>query len=193
MAVVKKAVKTTTAKKTTTAAKPAAKKATTAKAKPAAKAVKPKAVAKPKVAAKAKPVVITKPKSSGDISLNGNKMIKTIQSEFNKKFPYMRICIFPESEKIKQAKGETIYQYADDKRLADIRRKGTVGDITITGNKLVRTLEKEFENVYGLFAQVCYTNKEGNRYYTSGSTDEMTLTALNKHGEDIGWKKGIKR
>ena len=39
-------------------------------------------------------------------------------------------------------------------------------------------------------AMVCYTEKDGSRYYTSGSADEMTLSAFNKKCEADGCKKG---
>jgi len=124
-----------------------------------------------------------------DISISGNKMIKTVQSEFTKKFPYLRISIFPVSEKSKSSKTP----FGGDTKIADVRRKGTVGDISITGNKLVKSLEKEFETIYGLYAEVCYTEKDGGRYFTGSTYDAMTLTTLNKEGEKKGWKKGVPR
>ena len=116
-------------------------------------------------------------------------MIKTVQSEFTKKFPYLRISIFPVSEKSKSSKTP----FGGDTKIADVRRKGTVGDISITGNKLVKSLEKEFETIYGLYAEVCYTEKDGGRYFTGSTYDAMTLTTLNKEGEKKGWKKGVPR
>ena len=124
-----------------------------------------------------------------DISISGNKMVKTIQSEFTKKFPFLRISIYPASEKTKSPKTG----FGGDTRIADVRRKGTVGDISISGNKLVRTLEREFETVYGLYAEVCYTDKDGGRFFTGATFDAMTLSALNTHGSNAGWKKGVPR
>jgi len=91
----------------------------------------------------------------------------------------------PISEKSKQ------YQtwYPSNKKISEIRTKTASGDITITGNKKVGNLEKEFETVYGLYAQVCIIDKDGTGYYTSGKYDAMTLTAINKYGENDGWKK----
>ena len=167
------AKKAASVKKTTTAAKPAAKKTTTAKpaAKPAAK--------------KAAPV-----KTAVEISVNGNKKIGTLMKEFNKQFPYIRLGIFYSYARQEVAKGGTIYNIDTDKTLASVRRADSGGDISINGNKKIKTLEKEFDTVFGLYAQVCYTTKDGHRYYTSGSTDEMTLAAFNKKCEADGCKKG---
>ena len=168
--------KKTTAKKTVT------KKTTTAKTKKTVTA-KTKTTTKKTVTAK----------STTEISVTGNKKIGTLQKEFNKKFPYIRLGIFFSYARQQVAKGETITNIPADRTLASVRRADSGGDISISGNKKVKSLESEFDKVFGLYVQVCYTTKEGNRYYTSGSADEMTLSALNAYGEKNGWKKGVSR
>ena len=165
----------TTTKKATTktvATKPAAKKTTTAK------------TAAPKATA-AKPAV-----KNTEISVNGNKKIGTLMKEFNKHFPYLRLKICYSYARQAVAKGESISGIDVDKTLASVRRADSGGDISISGNKKIKSLEKEFDTVFGLYAQVCYTEKDGSRYYTSGATDEMTLSAFNKKCEADGCKKG---
>ena len=171
----------TTTKKTT--AKPAAKKATTAK--PAAKKA---TTAKPaaKKTTTAKPVAA----KSADISVSGNKKIATLMKEFNKKFPYIRLGIFYSYARQQVAKGEAITLIDVEKTLASVRRADSGGDISISGNKKIKSLEKEFDTVFGLYAQVCYTTAEGKRYYTSGSNDEKTLAAFNAECEKNGCQKG---
>ena len=174
-------VKKTTAKpvlKKTTATKPAVKKTTTkATAKPAAKATVKKIVA---------------PKTT-EISVSGNKKIGTLQKEFNKKFPFIRLGIYFSYARQQVAKGERITQIDADRTLASVRRADSGGDISISGNKKIKSLEKEFDTVFGLYAQVCYTTAEGKRYYTSGSYDDMTLSAFNAQCEKDGCKKGVSR
>jgi hypothetical protein len=188
------AKKTTTAKpaaKKTTTTKPVAKKSTTAK--PATK--KTTAAAKPAVkktststkpaAKKAAPI-----KTAVEISVIGNKKVGTLMKEFNKQFPYLRLKICYSYARQAVAKGESISGIDVDKTLASVRRADSGGDISISGNKKIKTLEKEFDTVFGLYVQVCYTAKDGHRYYTSGSADEMTLAAFNKKCETDGCKKG---
>lgn len=158
----KKTTAKTAVKKTTTTAKPATKKTTTAKT-----AVK-----------------------STEISVTGNKKIGTLMKEFNKKFPFIRIGIYYSYAREQVAKGEFIYNIDVEKTLASVRRADSGGDISISGNKKIKSLEKEFDTVFGLYCQVCYTNAEGKRYYTTGSTDEMTLSAFNSYCEKNGCKKG---
>ena len=170
------------AKKTTTA-KPAAKKPA---AKPASKTIA-KAVSKPaamKVSTKpaAKPVV----KKATEISVSGNKKIGTLQKEFNKKFPYLQLCLFYSYMRNESAKT----QLPEDKTLASVRRADSGGDISISGNKKIKSLEKEFDTIFGLYAQVCYYNSDGMGIYTSGSQDEKTLSAFNAECEARGCVKG---
>ncbi len=176
------AKKTATAKpaaQKTTVAKPAAKKAA-----PAKKTTTAKPAAKP-ATKKAAPV-----KTAVELSVTGNKKIGTLMKEFNKQFPYLRLKICYSYARQAVAKGESISGIDPDKTLASVRRADSGGDISISGNKKIKTLEKEFDTVFGLYVQVCYTNKDGNRYYTSGSADEMTLSAFNKKCEADGCKKG---
>jgi hypothetical protein len=171
----------TTAKKTTTA-KPAAKK-TAAAAKPAAKKT---TTAKPaaKKTATAKPAA-----KSTDISVTGNKKLDTLRKEFNKNFPCLQLGIFYSYARQQVAKGESITQIDGTKTLASVRRADSGGDISISGNKKIKTLEKEFDTVFGLYCQVCYYSPEGRGYYTSGTTDEMTLSAFNEQCKKRGCPK----
>lgn len=181
--------KTTTAKsaaKKTTTAKPAAKKAATAKKTTTAKPVAKKTTAAKPVVKKAAPV-----KTAVELSVTGNKKIGTLMKEFNKQFPYLRLKICYSYARQAVAKGESISGIDPDKTLASVRRADSGGDISISGNKKIKSLEKEFDTVFGLYVQVCYTEKDGHRYYTSGSTDEMTLSAFNKKCEADGCKKGV--
>lgn len=170
------------AKKTTTKKVAPAKKTTTKAAKPAAKKVATKTVAKK--AAPAKTVAT-------EMSVTGNKKIGTLMKEFNKKFPYIRLGIFYSYARQEVAKGGTIYNIDEDKTLASVRRADSGGDISISGNKKIKSLEQEFDKVFGLYAQVCYTTAEGKRYYTSGSNDDKTLASFNAECEKNGCKKGV--
>lgn len=132
-----------------------------------------------------------KPAASTELSVSGNKKIGTLMKEFNKKFPYLRLGIFYSYARQAVAKGETITNIDIEKTLASVRRANSGGDISISGNKKIKSLEKEFDTVFGLYCQVCYTDKNGHRYYTSGSSDEKTLAAFNAECEKNGCKKGV--
>jgi hypothetical protein len=100
-----------------------------------------------------------------EITTTGSKKVATLMKEFNSNYPYLRLKICPFTEKAKVAKGDTIY--------------GVDGNV-----------EREFETIFGLYVQICYTDKNGNRFYTSGSDDKKSLSALNREKAAAGCKKG---
>lgn len=127
---------------------------------------------------------------STELTVTGNKKIETLRKEFNRKFPYLRLGIYYSYARQQVAKGESITPIDGSKTLASVRRADSGGSISISGNKKIKSLEKEFDTVFGLYCQVCYTDSTGSRYYTSGSSDEMTLSAFNEQCEKLGCKKG---
>lgn len=116
--------------------------------------------------------------------------LSTLMKEFNKKFPYLRIGIFYSYAREQVAKGEKITQIDGDKTIASVRRADSGDEISISGNKKIKTIEKEFDTVFGLYAQVCFTEGDGKRYYTGKSYDDYTLAAFNSKCEKDGCKKG---
>ena len=111
-----------TVKTKTSATKTAAKKATATKA-------------------TAKKTTATKPTTkttTTEITVSGNKKIATLQKEFNKKFPYIRLGIFYSYARNAVKKGETITNIDGDKTLASVRRADSGGSISISGNKKVK-------------------------------------------------------
>ena len=169
--------KTSPAKKATPKAAPA--KSTTAKTTAKKTTTTKAATSKSTVKRVAAPKAV-------ELSVSGNKKIDTLRKEFNKVFPYLRLGLY--YSYMRNESSKTPLDGA--KTLASVRRADSGGDISISGNKKIKTLEKEFDTVFGLYAQVCYTDAGGHRYYTSGSNDEKTLAAFNAECEKNGCKKG---
>ncbi len=190
--IAKKTNTKTTVKKTSTIAKKTsatAKKVTVTAKKTATGAKKTIATAK-KLTTAAKKTTAAK---TTELSVTGNKKIGTLQREFNKRFPYMRLGIFYSYAREQVAKGESIQQIDESKTLASVRRVDSGGEISISGNKKIKSLEKEFDTVFGLYCQICYTAADGHRYYTSGINDQKTLSAFNEECRLEGCKKDIYR
>ena len=62
-----------------------------------------------------------------EISVNGNKKLKTLYKEFNKNFPYIRLRVYPMSEKGKSSQSS----HNSEKRISEVRTKTSPGDISI--------------------------------------------------------------
>lgn len=116
--------KATTAKKTTTkaAAKPAAKKSTTTKTTAAKTTVKKAAAAKPA------------PKVGGEITVNGNKIIQTVQKEFSKKFEYLTLCFIVDEDR---GKFVNVRGINTARRISEVRKKISTKEISIHGRTKV--------------------------------------------------------
>ena len=178
----------------TTTKKPAAKKTASTKtvAKKATSATKKTTTTKTtikKATTTARPAVKKVVTKTTDISVTGNKKIETLCKEFNKKFPYLQLCIFYSYARQQVAKGESITPIDRSKTLASVRRADSGGDISISGNKKIKSLEKEFDTVFGLYCQVCYYTPEAKGVYTSGANDDKTLAAFNAECEKRGCPK----
>lgn len=126
-----------------------------------------------------------------EITTTGSKLVSTLMKEFNANYPYLRLKICPPESKALVAKGESISGVDKTKKLSVVRTKKGAGEISFTGSKNVGTIEREFENIFGLYVQICYSSKEGERFYTSGSDDKKSLTELNRDKAAEGCQKGI--
>lgn len=125
-----------------------------------------------------------------EVSTNGRKKVSTLMKEFNAHFPYLRLKLCPPEMKAAVAKGEKISGVDTSKALSEVRTKKGSGEISFSGRKNIGTIEREFDEIFGLYVQICYTTKEGNRYYTSGSEDNKSLTQLNREKAEAGCLKG---
>ena len=170
------------AKKATTA-KPAAKKtATKAAAKPAAKKTTAKPATKPAAKPAAKPA-----KVGGEITVNGNKIMKTLQKEFSKKFEYLTLCFIVDADKDKCVNVRGINT---DKRLSEVRKKVSNKELSIHGRSMVKTIENFFWEELGIACQIGICNYLGHaHYFRLGDFNTMSLTAANEWAKEAGCKK----
>jgi len=120
-----------------------------------------------------------------ELSMNGNTKLKTILQEFNDRFPFIRLSIYASTEREKSSKVPLDFE----KTIADVREKKSSDPAIIRGGQKVKNLEKMINDVFGLYCQVSYTDKNGNNTYTTGNLDDMSLRELNAHGEENGWQK----
>lgn len=126
-----------------------------------------------------------------EVTTTGSKKLKTLKKEFTEHFPYLSIHIHSSEMADKALKGQTIYSLDKEKTLTEVREKTGSGSISFSGRKKVKTIEQEFNEIFGLYVQICYTDSKGKGRYTLGSADEKTLTELNREKEAAGCKKDL--
>jgi len=122
------------------------------------------------------------------ISVSGQKKVSTLMDEFSKSFPYLGLRIY-RAEAKDALLDLSSYRVDRESTLAAARSESAAGGtISVSGNKKIRTLEREFDEEFGLYVQVCYCPKgcthEG--FITSGSDDDCTLAAFNEKCEKEG-------
>lgn len=126
-----------------------------------------------------------------EVTTTGFKKLETLMKQFNEHFPFKRIKLLSSNMAAKAEKGETIYGLDIEKTLSQVREKTGSGKMSFTGRKNVKTNEREFDELFGLYLQICFTESDGKRYYTKSSGDSKTLTVLNREKEAAGCKKDI--
>jgi len=127
-----------------------------------------------------------------EITTTGSKKVSTLMKEFNEHFPYLRLRLYnPEVKKAISdgVKSLTEFRVDIEKTLSEVRTKKGTGTASFTGSKNVGTVEKEFENIFGLFAQICFTTADGGTFASTGADDKKSLTELNREKAAAGCLK----
>ena len=120
------------------------------------------------------------------ISTNGRKKLKTLQDEFNDKFPQLKIAFSLKPSLDERGESITIPKsdlLDNNKTLSEVRTKTGSGKISINGRKKVENLEKEFQDIFGLFVQVSRWDRSDDgteSWVQSSATDDWNLTFQNK-------------
>ena len=127
-----------------------------------------------------------------EITITGKKALRTIRKEFQEQFPYLGLSFLtPEEWNKARSNTPSVHPLPDDKRLSEVRTVPPPRDekeFSIHGRTLVKNLEDNFLNKFGLYVLVTY-QKGGTVYYTSGDNDKLSLTQLNKKLEEQGYTK----
>lgn len=108
------------------------------------------------------------------------KTLKEVQAEFNEKFPYLQIEFYTTPHERGKGSPEGL-KLDPDRSMAEARSLHTEGELRISGNQKISTLEKHFAEKFGLFVQVF--RRSGNLWLQSSKTDHWTLAEANRKGE----------
>ncbi len=125
-----------------------------------------------------------------EITTTGSKKVKTLMKEFNKNFPYLRLRIYSYETPEERGSALTKYRVDIEKKLSQVRTKKGTGKMSFTGSKNISTIEKDFDKIFGLVVEICYSPTEDQNFYTHGSQNKKSLTAFNKECENAGYVKG---
>ena len=116
------------------------------------------------------------------MKISDDRTITSIQTEFNSKFPYLKLEFYDEAHEVGEG-SKTKFLIDVNQTIKAVRTIHTEGDLSINGHLKVSTLEQNFAEMYGLNVQV-FRNSNGLWLQTT-STDEWTLTDQNRRGEQF--------
>lgn len=116
------------------------------------------------------------------ITVDDNHKISMLQQEFNLIFPYLKIEFFSTANK----QGELMinkFTSENDRLLSGYRNRHNNEQIIITPETTVASLEKKFNDIYGLGTQIL--RKSGKIWLETTITDAWTLEEQNHQGEAL--------
>ncbi len=124
------------------------------------------------------------------IAIDGKQTIATLQNEFNKSFPFLKIEFFREPC-IKGKGNSKDKMIMTNEVISRLQRKKQFGKISFTNQTLVSVLEENFLNKFGICMQVF--RKSGNVWLETTSTDDWTLEQQNEEGKSLAQHFKIER
>lgn len=112
-----------------------------------------------------------------DLEIDKSKKIISIQKEFQKRFPFLKIEFYKKAH----SKGEGSAKensLKSDLTIAEAQKKNASGTIKIHGLLTVADLESAFAEIFGLAVQVF--RKSGMVWLQTTTTDDWTLAEQNQ-------------
>ena len=117
-----------------------------------------------------------------EIIITDNKFIKEIQDEFHTEFPFLKIEFFKHSQKDGRSmlKSQPI---SGKMVIGMVRHNHSEGPLNIEGTRSVEEIESDFQNKFGLSAQVF--RKSGSMWIETTLTHHWSLLRQNLEGQQM--------
>lgn len=109
------------------------------------------------------------------------KQIADIQADFSAKFPHLKIEFYEQKHEIGEGSPADL-KISPYKTLAEIGTIQNDANISIHGNLKTASLEQEFEEKFGIHAQVF--RKAGKIWLQTTNTDNWTLAEQEEKGQE---------
>ncbi len=115
-----------------------------------------------------------------DIEINDRRKVYTIQNEFNKQFPNLKIEFYSKPHKKAGAQAKKLIKRAS-KTLGECRTIHNSGKMNITPGLTITELEQYFASVFGLGIKVSV--KSGRTWSAPPTPNKLSLQEQNKSAE----------
>lgn len=116
------------------------------------------------------------------LKITENTTAKELQEEFEKRFPYLKIELYSVAHKA--GEGSSIKnQLPNNITLGEATGSSLKGIIEVNSLTKVSELEQQFQNIFGISAQVFRNNNS--TWIQTTATDSWTLGEQNNHAREI--------
>ena len=108
--------------------------------------------------------------------------LEELKNQFTERYPFLKLEFFNHSHS--QGSGSPKSDMiTGDFTFGEIRKKHNEGDLIIKSEMSVDNIESEFENKYGIHAQIF--RKSGDLWLETSATDSWSLKEQNETGESM--------
>ncbi len=114
------------------------------------------------------------------INIDDSLSLSQIQEKFSQRYPYLKIEFFSQPHDIHRGSRKE-HMINKDALIKDCRKKHNHGNLEIHPYNSVAHLEKNFEDIFGLYVQVF--RKSGMVWIETTITDDWTLEKQNREAE----------
>ncbi len=115
-----------------------------------------------------------------DIKINDDRKIEDIQKDFSGMFPFLKLEFFVRPHKVGGGSPGS-QMLRSSKTIGECRKVHKKGHLIIIPDMKVLDLEQQFQDTYGLSAQVF--RRVGKVWLETTVTDTWTLAQQNEHGK----------
>lgn len=117
-----------------------------------------------------------------ELTVNGRKLLKTLQKEFSKKYKFLFLAFIEDEDR-----GKTVNVKSLDTSLTikEARKQFSNEEISLTGSKVIRNMEKYFWKELGIAVQIAVKDYDGHKYYfpIGDYFNKLSLTKANQWAE----------
>lgn len=117
-----------------------------------------------------------------ELSIDRDTLIKDVKRAFNELYPYLKLEFF-ENPSPGNGLGTKAKKIDENKLVCRISKFNQTGSIDMNAKTLVRQLENDFWNLFGLSVQVY--RKSGNLWLETSLTDSWSLEKQNQEAESF--------
>ena len=118
-----------------------------------------------------------------DITITPEKTLKEISEEFQSQFPYLKLHFYTEKHGVKEHSSlwDTLNM---ELNLKQVGSEAHGEKLHVSGDKVVKDLEQEFQDLFGIGMQVM--RRKGRQWIQTITSDERTLDETNRIGQEEG-------